>query len=113
MSVYVLLTRIAPSSLHTPRTYEQLERNVVDRVREECPEVRWMHNLVLSGPYDYLDLFDAPSFETALKVSVLVRSFGHGHTELWPATDWSHFKRLVQTLSASEEAPPPGPDIEE
>lgn len=113
MSIYVLVTRIAPASLHTPRTYEHLERNVVDRVREECPEVRWIHNLVVSGPYDYVDLFEAPSFESALKVSVLVRTFGHGHTELWPATDWSHFKRLLQTLPASEEAPPPGPDIEE
>jgi GYD domain len=112
MSVYVLLTRIAPASLHTPSTYEQLERTVVDRVREECPEVRWLHNLVISGPYDYLDIFDAPSFESALKVSVLVRTFGHGHTELWPATDWAHFKPLLRGLPSSEEAQP-GPDIEE
>lgn len=50
------------------------------------------------GPYDYLDIFEAPEIETAMKVSTLVRTFGHAHTEVWAATEWQRFKELVRAL---------------
>jgi uncharacterized protein with GYD domain len=48
------------------------------------------------GPYDYLDIFEAPDNEAAAKVAVVVRSFGHATTETWPATPWERFRKIIQ-----------------
>src|SRR5579883_2375943 len=50
------------------------------------------------GPCDYLDIFRARDVETATKVSTLVRTFGHAHTEIWTATEWDRFKEIVRGL---------------
>jgi len=36
--------------------------------------------------------------DTASKVSALVRTYGHAQTEVWGATEWSHFKDVVRSL---------------
>lgn len=98
MSTFVLLTRLAPEALRSPHSLEMLEEQVARAVREACPSVRWVTNLAVSGPYDYLDIFEAPTAEDAMKVAAVVRVAGHAHTELWPATEWQSFKSMVEQL---------------
>jgi len=54
--------------------------------------------LCLLGPCDYLDIFIANDIDTAARVSALIRTFGHAHTEIWTATEWDRFKELVRAL---------------
>jgi uncharacterized protein with GYD domain len=93
-----MLTRLSPGTLQSPKTLEELERQAMERIRSECPQVEWVHNFALLGPYDYLDIFRAPDLDTAFKVATLVRTFGHAHTEVWAATEWKAFKDMVREL---------------
>jgi uncharacterized protein with GYD domain len=98
MLTFVMLTRLSPEAVRSPKALEDLERQAMERVRKECPDVEWVISYAILGPCDYLDIFRAKDIETASKVSTLVRTFGHAHTEIWTATDWDRFKEIVRTL---------------
>lgn len=98
MAMFVMLTRLAPGAMRSPRDLETLEKGVVAQVRRACPEMEWQASYAVLGRFDYVDVFNAPDVESATKVSALVRTFGHAHTEVWPATEWSRFKELIRGL---------------
>jgi len=100
MATYVMLTRLSPEALARPESVADLNRGVEDRIKQECPSVRWIANYAVLGPCDYLDIFEAPDSETATKVALLVRSFGHATTETWVATQWDRFVDLARALES-------------
>ncbi len=92
---YVLLTRVSPENVKSPADLKTLAKAVGERVRKECPGVKWLANYALLGPYDYMDLFEAPDADTAARVTVIVRALGHAHTETWTAMSWERFERIL------------------
>jgi GYD domain len=78
-----MLTRLPPEALAHPESVVDLNRQMEDHLKRESPEVTWLANYAVLGPYDYLDSFEAPAVDTATKVALLVRSFGHANTETW------------------------------
>jgi hypothetical protein len=77
---------------------EDLEHRVMDHVRLACPTAQWIGSYAVLGPYDYLDIFKAESVDDASKISAIVRTCGHAHTELWPLTEWTRFRSLIREL---------------
>ena len=106
MSSYILLTRIPPNSLKGSDDYLQRNSAVVERINDECPQVIWKANYAVSGPYDYLDIFEAPDNETAARVALIVRTTGGAETEMWTATRWNAFKSMVSNGDKGETASP-------
>lgn len=104
MTTYVMLTRLSPEALTRPQAVQELNRQVEDRIRKECPQVKWLGNYAVLGPCDYLDIFEAPDPETATRLALLVRSFGHATTETWVATPWERFLKLATGLATSKPA---------
>lgn len=98
MQTFIMLTRLMPNAVRSPRALEDLERKVAEHVRTACPQVECVGSYAVFGPYDYMDIFRAPDLETASKVSAEVRTYGHAHTETWPALEWGHFKEVVRSL---------------
>jgi uncharacterized protein with GYD domain len=98
MPTFIMLTRLNSDAVRSPRALEQLELDAMQRVREECPDVKWLTSYAVLGPCDYLDVFIANDIETAARVSTLIRTFGHATTEIWTATEWDRFKEIVRTL---------------
>ncbi len=99
METFIMLTRVAPAAVRTPHTLEILERNATEHIRKDCPDVKWVANYALLGPYDYLDIFTAPDTATAAKVAAIIRSYGRAHSEIWPATEWHAFKDMLHHLT--------------
>lgn len=98
MSTYVMLTRLSAEALTRPGAVTDLNKEVEDRIKKECPGVKWIANYAVLGPCDYVDIFEAPDADTATKVALLVRSFGHATTETWVATPWDRFVKLAAGL---------------
>ncbi len=98
MATYVMLTRVSPEALTRPESVVELNKQIESRINEQCPGVRWIANYAVLGPYDYLDIFEAPDIETVTKVALVIRSFGHATTETWAATPWERFASLAAEL---------------
>jgi len=98
MGTYIMLTRLSPEAVARPQSLTELNEKVDVRIKKECPEVRWLSNYAVLGACDYLDIFEAPDADTATKVSLIIRSFGHATTETWIATKWDRFEQLVANL---------------
>lgn len=98
MNTFVILTRVSPDVARSPQTLQELEKRAMEHIHADCPDVKWLNSYALLGPYDYLDIFEAPDIETAAKVSTLIRTYGRAHSEVWAATEWSAFKKMLQTL---------------
>jgi len=98
METFVMLTRIAPGALASPGELEKLEHTLMDHIRKECPRVRWVKNYAVMGPWDYVDVFEAPDTETAMRVNALVHTHGKARAETWPATEWGRFKGLIHGM---------------
>ncbi len=98
MGTYMMLTRLSPEALSRPGAVMDLNKKVEERIRRECPGVKWIANYAVLGRCDYLDVFEAPDADSATKVALLVRSFGHATTETSVATPWDRFLSLAQDL---------------
>lgn len=99
MLTFVMLTRLSPDALRSPRTMEELEKEVMGQIRFQCPQVEWVYNLAVLGPSDYIDIFRAPDVDTAMRVSAIIRTYGHAFTEIWTATEWDRFKEMIHNIS--------------
>lgn len=63
-----------------------------------APRSTWKGSYAVLGPYDCIDILEAPDIETATRVSTLIRTFGRARTEIWGATEWDRFKQVVRDL---------------
>ena len=104
MATFIMLTRLSHQALKSPSSLETLSHEVMERIRKDSPEVEWKQSYVVLGPADYLDIFTAPDIEAAMKVAAVIRTFGHATTEVWGATEWDNFVKLVSPMQASANA---------
>ena len=52
MATFVMLTRLSPEAVADPRAFEQLSQQVTEKIKAQCPEVKWLGNYAVLGPYD-------------------------------------------------------------
>ena len=98
MSVYVLMTRLAPESMHDARGRRAMGKSWLKRVQSACPEVKWIAHYALLGRYDFMDIYEAPDDETAHKVALISRSEGALSAESWPALPYDRFLTVLEEM---------------
>ena len=70
----------------------------LEKVRTTCPEVKWIAHYALLGPYDFMDIYEAPDVETAHKVSLISRTEGALSAESWQALSYDRFLGLMDEV---------------
>lgn len=98
MPMYVLMTRLSPDVLQDPRGREAVGKEWKKRVDKSCPDVKWLAHYALLGPYDFMDIYEAPSDEVAHKVSFISRSSGALMAESWSAMPWDRYVSLTHDV---------------
>jgi len=98
MPRFVLMTRLAPESLHDADVRRAMGRAWLKKVQASCPEVEWVAHYAILGPYDFMDIYDAPSSETAHKVSLITQAEGAVSSESWQAMLYDDFLDLLEEI---------------
>lgn len=93
MGTYILVLRASPERMGTVERLHELDELVRTQVAAHHPAVRWVASYALLGPYDCLDIFEAPDDATAKQVVAIVQSFGYVTTDLWTAVPRERLRR--------------------
>ena len=98
MQTFVLMTKLAPEMSKKVKDQEKLGRQWLEQVKEKCPEVNFLAHYALLGPYDFLDIYEAPDEETAAKVSLISLQTGAFLAESWGAIPYKRFIELTEEI---------------
>lgn len=98
MKTYILLTKLAPEQSKQMKDRARLGRVWLDQVKEKCPEVKFISHYAILGPYDFLDIYEAPDEETAAKVSMISLSNGAFEAESFSAIPYKKFLELTNEI---------------
>ncbi|MFH1143332.1 MAG: GYD domain-containing protein [Candidatus Eisenbacteria bacterium] len=99
MATYVLLTKLAPEVAGDTKHREAIGRKWKKTIAEKCPDVHFICHYALLGPYDFIDIYEAPDEEVATKVSVITRGLGATSVESWTAIEYNRFLDLMDEIS--------------
>jgi len=96
--MYILLTKMLPEITQDLKNREKVGKQWMKKVSEKCPEVKWVAHYALLGPYDFMDIYEAPDEETATKVSLITRSTGALQAESWGAVPYTRFLEIADEV---------------
>lgn len=98
MKTYFLMTRLAPEVTAKMHERGKIGHAWLEQVRQKCPEVKFVGHYALLGPWDFIDIFEAPDEEVAAKVSMISRQYGAAQAESWTAIPYKRFVQLSEEI---------------
>lgn len=104
MSTYIMTTKLSPESLKQLGSVEEVGRRIGEKIKAHTPQVKWLGHYALLGPYDYLDIFEAPNETVAAEVSMVTASLGNATTETWPAIPYDRFVQIAKEAAMAARA---------
>lgn len=96
MPTFALLSKLPPEATAEPGALNKAAEEVKRRIKE-LAGVKWIASYTTFGPYDVLDIFEAPNEEIAAKVSLIIRAVGKATTETWLVTPWDRFLEITKS----------------
>ncbi|HXG68266.1 MAG TPA: GYD domain-containing protein [Blastocatellia bacterium] len=99
MPTFVMLIKMAPELAKNFKAMEEIGRQVGNKYREACPDVNVTAHLALLGPYDFMDVVEAASEESAFKMAAVILSSGMASSvETWTALSYQRLLQLTRDL---------------
>lgn len=99
MPTFVLMTRMYSEALHGAHQRKSMGHAWLHKVKEACPQVKWVGHYAILGPYDFMDIYEAPDVETAHKVSLISRAGGALYAESWQAMPYENFLKILEQVT--------------
>lgn len=99
MPTFVLMTRLQPEQMKDADARTKSGREWLDKVNTACPEVEWIASYALLGPYDFMNIYEAPDVETAHKVSMISRAEGALMAESWEALPYDRYLDVMEDIT--------------
>jgi uncharacterized protein with GYD domain len=100
MPLFVLMTKLSPEGLHDATGRRATGKDWLQKVKTRCPDVKFLAHYAILGPYDFMDIYEAPDVETAHRVSLLSRSEGAVTAESWQALPYEEHLKLLEDLQS-------------
>jgi uncharacterized protein with GYD domain len=104
MKTFVMMTKLArhdASLVEVGAKLRDRSRNAhawLDDIAKQCPEVKFIAHYALLGHWDFMDIYEAPDEEAAVKVSIISRRYGAHQIESWPAIPFERVVKLADEL---------------
>lgn len=98
MKTFILLTKLSPELTKKLSERAKKGKNWMDRVKDKCPDVKFVEHYALLGQYDFLDIYEAPDEETAAKVSMISREHGALEAQSLTAIPYKRYIELIDEL---------------
>lgn len=91
MATYVILSTLTTESSRDPGEFRQVAEKVAQKIKSQCPNVRWLNSYALMGRFDVVDIIEADDPTDVEKAAMIIRYYGHAVTETLHATPWNDF----------------------
>ena len=98
MQTFILMTKLSSEMSKQVNDQARLGRLWLERVKEKCPKVNFLAHYALIGPYDFLDIYEVPNEEVAVKVSLISLQSGAFQAESWVAIPYKRFIELTKEI---------------
>jgi len=98
MPLFILMTRLSPEGVHDAPGRRAMGKEWLEKVKATCPQVRFVAHYAILGPYDFMDIYEAPDVETAHRVSLISRAEGAVSAESWQALPYDRFLKLLEEV---------------
>jgi uncharacterized protein with GYD domain len=95
MATYIILSRISPQGFADPKDFKKLAATVSEKIKSECPGVRWKASYSTLGRFDVIDILDSDDPMQVEKAAMIIRAYGHSTTETLVATPWKEFLKML------------------
>ena len=99
MPMFALMTKMAPGAMHDASGRRSMGKEWLQKVKTTCPTVKWVAHYAILGPYDFMDIYEAPDVETAHTVSIISRAGGALSAESWQLLPYDNFLQLLEKVT--------------
>lgn len=91
MARYIILSRFSPDAFTEASEFKTIARQVSQKIKEDCPGIKWLDSYATLGRFDVIDLVEAENPKDVERAVMIIRGLGHSTTETLPGTPWKEF----------------------
>lgn len=91
MATYIILSQFSPNTFRDPKELRGLATTVSEKIKSECPGVKWKDSFATLGRFDVVDVVEADDPQQVEKAAMIIRAYGRSRTETLPGTPWKEF----------------------